>query len=169
MVLYSQIEWLLIYYSFITIENSYVFSHLFYLVNEHSVKLMFYSCTVLWILTHIKILVTITPIRIQNCSVTAEKQPSAALMIHASTHTSLSQPRCVFSITIEKCFLRQSVNHRLQIPPRLASFIQSNVFEIHQGVHINNFFKLLSSTLWYGCTTICWTIHMKVYFDCFQY
>lgn len=92
-----------------------------------------------------------------------------ALMIHASTHTSLSEPRCMFSIPIEKCFLRQPVNHRLQIPPRLASFIQSNVFEIHQGVvHINNFFKLLNSTLWYGCTTICWTIHMKIYFGCFQ-
>lgn len=34
-------------------KNSYVFSHWFYLVNEHSVKLTFYSCTVLWILTHI--------------------------------------------------------------------------------------------------------------------
>ena len=169
MVLYSQIKWLLICYLFITIENSYVFSHLFYLVNEHSVKLTFYCCTVLWILTRIKILVTTTPVRIQNCSITAEKPPSAALMIHASTHTSLSEPRCMFSIPIEKCFLRQPVNHRWQIPPRLASFIQSNVFEIHQGVvHINNFFKLLNSTLWYGCTTICWTIHMKIYFGCFQ-
>lgn len=101
----------------------------------------FILCTVLWILTHIKILVTITPIKIQNCSITREKLPSAARMIHASTHTSLSQPQRVFCITIEKCFLRQSGNHRLQIPPRLASFIQSNVFEIHQDVvHISNFF-----------------------------